>query len=330
MRRRFGFAAVLLGGLLAASLTAGCLAPRDAPEAAAAAPKGAADPAASDSPLQLHFLDVGQGDAVLIRGPDGRSVLYDGGPRGSGTVELLRGLGVEDLELVIASHNHADHIGGLEEVIRAFSPRFYMDNGVPYTTLTYARVLDAVEGAGSELMEPTLRTITLGDVRLRIVPPPGGEADEQNVNSVGVRVEYGDFAAFLGGDAEPPQWAWWLEAHPDELRPVHVHKASHHGSRNGDTPAGIEALRPDVVVIGVGATNTYGHPHPWTLARYREIGARVHRTDRDGTILVEAGQAGGFEVRSGRAAADVPGQGESAPAPVRPAPPPAGVPPPSR
>lgn len=300
------------------------MAPRDAPEAAASAPdaaagpwasRAAAGPAAPDAPLELHFLDVGQGDAVLIRGPDGRSVLYDGGPRGSGTVELLRELGVEDLELVIASHNHADHIGGLEEVIRAFSPRFYMDNGVAYTTLTYARVLDAVEEAGSELVEPTLRTITLGDVRLRIVPPPGGEADEQNVNSVGVRIEYGDFAAFLPGDAEPPQWAWWLEAHPDELRPVEVHKASHHGSVNGDTSEAMAILRPELVVIGVGGDNTYGHPHPAALARYGEAGAEIRRTDREGTVVVEAHPDGSFEVRAPR---------------LRPAPPPAAAPQSSR
>src|SRR5688572_20898840 len=123
--------------------------------------------------------------------------------------EYLESLGVSQVGLVIASHNHADHIGGIVEVLRRLRPLFYMDNGVPATTEVYARVLEAAKEAGSALLEPTHRRIALGDGALTIVPPPGISDWEQNDNSVGVIVEYGDFRLSLAGDAEPREWAWW-------------------------------------------------------------------------------------------------------------------------
>lgn len=87
--------------------------------------------------LELHFIDVGQGDSVFIRSPSGQSALYDGGDRGTAALDYLRSIGVESLDLVIASHAHADHIGGLASVVRAYRPRFFMDNGIPHTTRTY-------------------------------------------------------------------------------------------------------------------------------------------------------------------------------------------------
>ena len=124
-------------------------------------------------PLRIAFLDVGQGDAVLIESPSGQAVLYDGGPAAETALRYLEQRGVDTLDLVVASHNHADHIGGLAAVLRRYRPRFYLDNGVPATTQTYRRVLQAVEAAGSQLLEPTSRRINLGDVVLHVLPPPG-------------------------------------------------------------------------------------------------------------------------------------------------------------
>ncbi len=260
----------------------------------------------SQEPLQLHFLDVGQGDAVLIQTPDARNVLYDGGERSRGVLRDLQELGIEELELVIASHNHADHIGGLIEVMDNLSVPLFMDNGIPHTTRTYEDLLVSVLEAGSRLLESTERTIRIGAVHLQIVPPTGDPGLGQNDNSIGVVVEYGDFRAFLGGDAEQRQWAWWLETHRDRLGSVHVLKSSHHGSRNGDTRDGLATLSPEVVVIGVGADNPYGHPHPSALRLYDEIGAEVFRTDRHHTIRIEALEDGTFEVFTERATASGP------------------------
>jgi competence protein ComEC len=256
--------------------------------------------AAAQDGLELHFLDVGQGDAVLLRAPTGQTALYDGGPSGQRIVDALRERGVDRLDLVIASHNHADHIGGLAVVIREFRPRFYMDNGVPHTTQTYRRVLEAVRDAGAQLIEPTDRRISLGDAVLQILPPPGRPAWGHNDNSVGVIASYGAFHASLFGDAERAQQEWMLRETRHHLRRVAVHKASHHGSRNGDISAMMASLRPEVVVIGVGAGNQYGHPHTEAVALYNGVGAEVYRTDRHGTVVVTGRRDGRFEVRTGR------------------------------
>jgi competence protein ComEC len=274
---------------LAALLTA-CAPPVPAPPPVTHVPQ--ASPSDSSPGLELHFFDVGQGDAVLIRAPDGRAVLYDGGESGDRLLAHLERVGVTTLELVIASHNHADHIGGLAAALERYRPRFVMENGIPHTTRTYERFLRAVAEAGSQLLAPSRRVIMLDSVRLTVIPPPGVAPMGQNDNSVGLLIEYGEFRATLLGDSEPDQQRWWLEHHGGLLGPVHVHKSSHHGSARGDTPEMIRSLRPEAVVIGVGAENRYGHPTDAALALYRDVGARVYRTDRHGSVTVEAGSDG--------------------------------------
>ena len=278
----------------------------------------APDLGTQQQPLRVHFIDVGQGDAVLIQSPSGQNVLYDGGEDPVRVRDYLVAQGISEVGLVIASHNHADHIGGLAEVLRAFRPQFYMDNGIPATTLTYARVLEAVAAAGSQLLEPTTRRITLGDVSLLIVPPPGLPAWDQNDNSIGVVVEYGTFRLSLAGDAEPREWAWWNVHNREWMTPVHVHKASHHGSINGDTAAGLSSLSPKVVIVSAGLGNSYGHPDAEALRLYADAGATVYRTDTNGTVVVEAQASGTYTVRVER--------GEGAQPPTAPTPAPAPTP----
>ena len=253
-------------------------------------------------PLRVHFIDVGQGDSVLIQSPGGINVLYDGGENPTRVRDYLRGIGITDLPLVIASHNHADHIGGLSEVVRYFRPLFYMDNGVPATTQTYRRLLDTVAEAGSALVEPTLRQVSLDSgASILIVPPPGIPAWDQNDNSIGVVVEYGTFRLSLTGDAEQRQWSWWITNYRDWFPEVQIHKSSHHGSASGDTREALTRLSPEVVPISVGAGNSYGHPDARTLSLYTDLRSTVHRTDRNGTIVIEAQATGSYSVRLERA-----------------------------
>ena len=250
--------------------------------------------------LELHFVDVGQADGVLIALPDGRHVVYDAGNDDGAMLRYLRAADVTELALVIASHAHADHIGGLPDVLDAFPPPFVLDNAVAHTTLTYERYLAALERSGAALLEPTARTLTLGDVRLHVLPSPREPDWGHNDNSVGVIIEYGAFRASLTGDAEARLFDWWIDTAPEQLRDVHVHKASHHGSANGDTDAALARLRPEVVVISVGADNPYGHPDPDALALYRGHGAAIYRTDHHGTVVIRAVSDGSFTVRTER------------------------------
>ena len=246
--------------------------------------------------LELHFIDVGQGDAVLIRSPSGQNVLYDGGRGDDGALNYLQAVGVKNLDLVIASHADADHIGGLEAVVRYYQPRFFMDNGITHTTQTYFGLLEAVRDAGSQLLQPSDRRIGLGDASLQVIPPPGDESLGNNDNSVGVIVSYGAFDAALTGDAEETEFSWWQANVPKLLSAVEVYKAAHHGSPNGDSPASIETFRPEAVVISVGADNAYGHPSPDALALYESVGATIYRTDQSGTVVVTASADGTYQV----------------------------------
>ena len=135
---------------------------------------------------------------MFIRAPSGQSLLYDGGRKTDAPLEYLRGLGVD---LVIASHPDANHIAELIPVVEAYQPRFYLDNGIPHLTQTYARLLEAVEGAGSQLLDPTARTINLGEASVQILPPPTSARFDSS-NSVGLVITCGDFEAALTDDAE--------------------------------------------------------------------------------------------------------------------------------
>lgn len=246
--------------------------------------------------VQIHFLDVGQGDSVLLIGTGGQTVLYDGGRWDDDALPYLQALGIETLNLVIASHPDADHIGGLDTVIRAYKPRLYMDNGLGTDTGVYRDLLAAVEEAGSQVLEPTRRTISLGEASLEIIPPPLIESYGRNSNSIGVVLDFGNFEAALTGDAEREQFQWWLENTPEYLREVEVYKSSHHGSKNGDTLESVQTWQPETVVIGVGEDNPYGHPAQEALDLYRGVGTTVYRTDKDGAVVVTARADGGYTV----------------------------------
>lgn len=235
--------------------------------------------------LRLLFLDVGQGSATLLLTPDDRAALIDGG-RSYGRIEpVLAGLGVTQLDLIVASHADADHIGGLVDAVRLHSPGAFLDNGLPHTTQLYGRLLEAVEQSNALYLEGFRRTLTLGDVTVEVLPPPYLTAD-QNSNSVGIIIQYGGFRALLPGDATKLEQEWWLQEYPELLAGVNVYAAAHHGSRTGDELSFVAWLDPQVIVISSGAGNQYGHPHAETLAAYLAVAGFVLRTDEDGTILI--------------------------------------------
>ena len=250
--------------------------------------------------LELRFLDVGQGDAVLIRNA-GKAALVDAGPSG-GIVRQLQALGVDSLDLFVASHNHADHIGGAEAVLGRMPVRFYLDNGYPHTTQTQARVLALVRDRNVTYLAATPRAISLGDATLRIIPSPfDDQTAEQNNLSVTIVVERGEFRALLTGDSEIPLINALLTS--GAVSDVDVLKAAHHGSRNGVTPAWLNRTKPEVVVISVGANNPYGHPAPWALRYYSAAGRRVLRTDVVGDVVITVGVDGCYEVATERTGA---------------------------
>jgi competence protein ComEC len=252
--------------------------------------------APKDDSLRITFLDVGQGDATLIRTPDGKNVLIDAGPSGERVLAHLAALKVKVLDLVIASHNHADHIGGMAAVFDSLQVREYMDNGLPTLTNAYRRTVDAVEREPGLKVRPAInRKIGAGAAILEILEPPRARgAGTQNDNSVGVLLHYGGFRTVFTGDAEVAELRLWMALY--DFRSASVVKASHHGSVNGASADWMAMLRPRIVVISVGANNQYGHPSTEVMLGWSATGARVYRTDAMGSITVAAVKNGGFSL----------------------------------
>lgn len=257
--------------------------------------------AARQGALELRFLDVGQGDGILIRNGE-KTVLVDAGET-DGVVAQLRSLGVRSIDLAVASHNDNDHIGGMDAVLGAFPVRYYLDNGVPKTTRIQRAVYDLVRQRGVQYLQPTARTIELGDARIRVIPSPvtGGRSD-QNDHSVALLLERGAFKALLTGDSERRELAALLRE--GGIPDVDVFKAPHHGSRTGVLDAWLARTRPEVVVISVGLHNDYHHPHPEALAAYGRVARAVLRTDRDGAVTVTVDAVGCYAVRAERGGPD--------------------------
>lgn len=245
--------------------------------------------------LRITQLDVGQGDAALIVTPEGKRILIDAGRTGHTAADLLQ-QGIDTLDLVVASHNHADHIGGMPDVFAAFVVRAYMDNGLPHTTNVYRRTLLALEQEdGLQYLQATDRVVRVGTVTLRILPPPPGE-NSQNNGSVGLLLEYGKFRALYTGDSEQSELRTWLQE--GRIPDVTLLKAAHHGSWNGITAEWVKATSPKIVLISVGGRNRYGHPAIGVVQTWLATSARVYRTDRDGTVVVTALLNGDFTVRT--------------------------------
>lgn len=240
-------------------------------------------PPAAAQDLSIYFFDVGQGDAALVRSPEGKTLLIDAGPDEWTVAEHLKQLHIDTLDLVVASHNHADHIRGLPLILSTIPVRFYMDNGVPATTRIYQRVLEVVQERQIRYLEATPRSVQLGTATVQVLPRPPN-VQSQNNSSVGLLLTFHGVTILFTGDAEYLERDYWRNnAH---LPHITILKVAHHGSINGTDKPFLEALRPRFAVISDGAQNRYGHPSPETLRALAEAGVQVYRTDEFGTVEV--------------------------------------------
>ncbi|MEF2276780.1 ComEC/Rec2 family competence protein [Deinococcus sp. YIM 134068] len=250
--------------------------------------------------VTIRFLDVGQGDAVLVTSPEGKTMLYDGGRSAERMREHLKTYNVTKIDLMVASHADADHIAGLVPAAQTADPTLFINNGIAGTTRTWERLVAALREDGTTFQKANTQVVNLGSVRVRVLAPPAGMGDGQNENSVGVRLEFGDFRALLTGDSETPETEAWLkEGRPEIQGPFQVYKSIHHGAANGDHPAWLAAVRPENVVIGVGE-NSYGHPTREALDLYKQGGVRTYRTDRQGTVTFVGQGDGTYTVETER------------------------------
>jgi len=237
--------------------------------------------------LTVRFLDIGQGDCELIQLPSGQTIVIDSGDRGSPTVERLKGYGVSEIDLLIATHPHADHIGEMRDIMRAFKVKEFWDAGVPHTTRTYLDVLEERKAQGIKFVKPRRGdTREIGEARLEVLNPSKDLPDENlNNASIVVKLTYGETSFLFTGDAELEAWKQMTESVRGSLR-ADLLKSAHHGSSNGTTEQILDAVRPKFVTISCAAGNDYHHPHPRVvnLLKERSKSIQLFRTDLEGTI----------------------------------------------
>jgi len=239
----------------------------------------------------VHFIDVGQGDSVLVQTQYG-SVLIDGGDNhmGERVVGYLRSVGVTELAYVVATHPHADHIGGLIAVLNQMPVGMLIMPPVAHTTLTFERFLDAIEDNNVPLREPVVgsnfsidTSMGLSAVFTIIAPNSEGHGN-LNDYSVGLRLDFGDTSFIFTGDAEVvSEFEMMAAGHRLSADVLYV---GHHGSNTSTAQEFLDAVNPRVVVISVGEGNRYGHPHNAVMSRLRTAGAEIYRTDLHGNIAV--------------------------------------------
>ncbi len=246
-----------------------------------------------DGRLHVTFLDVGQGDAIFIQAPQGQKILVDGGP--SPTI-LLAALGRRmpfwdrTIDLVVLTHPHDDHVSGLIPVLERYQVKAFLDGGQEHPTPTYTHCLELVKEKGIPYRLPRAgMQIRLGKTLQIEVLHPQNELlsdtrSDVNNNSIVLRLVYGRISFLLPGDVEEAAEAVLL-SHPENLAST-VLKVPHHGSATSLNPRFLEAVRPQLAVIQVGADNKFGQPDPTTLARLEEQGVKVLRTDQNGTVEV--------------------------------------------
>lgn len=242
--------------------------------------------------LHVDFLDVGHGDAALITSPTGKTVLIDGGleEASPGIVSFLRARNACPLDMILLTHRHADHLGGLVRVIESCGTRLYLDAPYPHESAIYAKLLRAIESRHVPVRQAERgRIVELGDgARLLLLGPPSPVIEDAdvgvNANSVVSRLDYGKGSVLFAADAEELEEKWLLGS-GSELR-ASVLKIGHHGGGRSSTLMFLRAVAPIVAVISTGSGDPK-HPHPDTLARLAQIGARVFRTDLDGTTAVD-------------------------------------------
>jgi beta-lactamase superfamily II metal-dependent hydrolase len=235
--------------------------------------------------LQVHFINVGQGDAILIDYGT-VEVLIDGGETSPGVVPYLRKYVDGDLEAMVATHPHADHIGGLIDVLRSFQVDNIYWNGETATTKVYGDFMALAKAVPKALLQQLKRgdTINVDGLAFAVLNPPGPSFKETNDNSIVLKLKYGDNRFLFEGDAQQEAESSMLAAGLNMA--ADILKVGHHGSRSASSMPFLKAVSPQIAVYMAGINNSYGHPHAETLAALNQVGAKIYGTDIHGTIVV--------------------------------------------
>lgn len=236
-------------------------------------------------PLTVHFIDVGQADAVLLES-DGYYMMIDAGNNDDSSllVEYLKSVGVQKLDYMIGTHLHEDHIGSMDTIIENFNIETVILPDQIHTTDTFEDVLTAISDKGLQITTPAFETTFYFHGIAVSVLTPKEAYDDLNNGSVVLKIEDKDISFLFTGDIEKEAEQELLESGYDIS--ADILKVAHHGSDTSSTEEFIDAVSPQYAVISVGNDNTYGHPDKSVLDRLDESGIQVLRTDQQGTVEI--------------------------------------------
>jgi competence protein ComEC len=239
-----------------------------------------------DGKLHLKIYDVGQGDAIFLRTPGGHKVLIDGGPNN----KILDYLGEElpfyskKLDLVILTHPQSDHLTGLVDVVERYQISYLWMNETKNETKLFSEWQDVLKNreATASIVRQGDRMVFPDKTEITVVWPKNDlTVSDINAHSVVVLVTYGDFDALLTGDADRQ-----TQPYTSGSRHVEVFKVPHHGAKESFDEKFVRTISPEVSVISVGSKNSYGHPSTQAVNVLEEVGSKIYRTDKDGTIEI--------------------------------------------
>lgn len=253
------------------------------------------------STFEMHLLDVGQGDAILLRTETGENILIDGGPGTSVLEELGEVLSPFDrkLDLVIMTHPHEDHVAGLVPVLQRFEVGEVVLSAPEYNNQAYQALLEEIrERDIAYSFADDDHDFSFGDLELDVLFPfePFTSDTMDNVNNASpvIRASWHDVRILLTGDAEMEVEDSLLAAGVDVE--ADILKAGHHGSKTSSTEEFLEAVGATLMLISCGAGNDYGHPSSETLEKADDLDMEVHRTDLEGRLSVIFEEGGKFSI----------------------------------
>ena len=242
----------------------------------------------NDEYLQIHFIDVGQADAILIITPDQETILIDAGTTAGGrtVVNYLNHLNIETIDHVIATHPHADHIQGFPVIFENFEVRNVYAPRVSHTTVAYRNFLTAVQNQGLTIKTAVagLELPIDGIDAVFVGPTRAYAASALNNWSAILHVTHDEQSFIFTGDVERAGELDMVNMYGDDLQ-SNVLKVSHHGSNTSTIQEFLNVVQPQIAVISVGR-NSYGHPTPQVLDRLENMGTHIYRTDMNGTVII--------------------------------------------
>ena len=239
-----------------------------------------------DAVIEVHFLDVGQGDCAFIKCGD-KTMLIDAGDTSTQiTVErYLKARGVERLDIIVATHPHKDHIGGMANILKKFDFGEIMMPRVVFDSPVYLDLLEVIDDMGKTVTKAAAGDVfTLGEAEVKVLAPAGTDYEEMNDYSVVLKISIGGRSYLFTGDAEKTSESEMVAAYGDGLR-CDVLKVGHHGSDKSSSKEFIVAARPTYAVISVGKNNSYNHPSPATIKTLAKVGAGVFLTYEKGNTV---------------------------------------------